>query len=66
MSLSATPGLCGACTHARVIQSGKRSTFWMCALWKSDSRFRKYPPLPVIRCPGFEPEPQAEASDRAT
>lgn len=66
MSPSPDPGLCGACTHARLIQSGKGSSFWMCELAKSDPRFRKYPPLPVTRCPGFEPEPQAGESDLAT
>lgn len=66
MSQAVNPGLCAACMHARAIQSGRGSTFWMCDRAKSDPRFRKYPPLPVLRCPGFEPEPQPDASARAT
>jgi hypothetical protein len=25
----------------------------MCRLSEADARFRKYPPLPVVRCEGF-------------
>jgi len=48
-------GLCESCRHARSIVSGKGSVFLMCELSKTDPRFRKYPPLPVMRCPGYEP-----------
>ena len=46
-------GLCATCRHARVVP-GARSTFYMCARSFEDPRFRKYPPLPVIRCIGYE------------
>jgi hypothetical protein len=46
-------GLCATCRHARVIP-GARSTFYMCARSFDDARFRKYPPLPVIRCIGYQ------------
>jgi hypothetical protein len=53
------PGLCGVCAHARVIVSGKGSRFYMCRLSAIDPRFRKYPPLPVLECVGWERgEPQ--------
>jgi hypothetical protein len=48
-------GLCAACAHARLITSGKGSTFWLCRLSEHDPRFRKYPVLPVLRCPGYQP-----------
>ena len=47
-------GLCSLCLNARQIQSGKGSLFWLCELSQRDPRFRKYPPLPVARCDGFE------------
>lgn len=47
-------GLCDTCQHARKIVSGKGSVFLMCERSKTDPRFRKYPPLPVMRCPGYE------------
>jgi hypothetical protein len=55
------PGLCGTCTNARVIESRKGSRFYMCELSKTDPRFRKYPPLPVISCIGYEPRIAAPA-----
>lgn len=51
--MSVDPGLCGRCKHARRIESAKGSVFWQCTLAKTDPRFRKYPPLPVLECPGF-------------
>jgi hypothetical protein len=57
----ARAGLCSICAHGQVVRSGKGSTFWLCELSRIDPRFRKYPPLPVRSCPGFEP-----AKDQAT
>jgi hypothetical protein len=28
--------------------------FWLCERSKSDARFTKYPPLPVLACMGYE------------
>ena len=53
-------GLCADCVHAQVVRSGKGSTFVMCGLSKTDSRFRKYPALPVLRCAGFEEQASAD------
>jgi hypothetical protein len=47
-------GLCESCSHARRIESAKGSVFWLCERAKTDPRFRKYPPLPVLSCPGYE------------
>ncbi len=49
-------GLCGACQHVNVVKSSKGSTFLLCDLAKTDARFPKYPPLPVLHCPGFTPQ----------
>lgn len=49
-------GLCANCLHARVIASAKGSQFLLCQLSQSDSRFPKYPRLPVLQCPGHTPE----------
>ena len=65
------PGLCGACAFARVVDSG-RSTFHLCERALTDPGYRKYPPLPVWSCPGYErreaPEPPAvpEPDDKLT
>lgn len=48
------PGLCGACVHRRVVVSGRGSRFFLCRRARVSSLFPKYPPLPVVRCGGFE------------
>jgi len=49
-------GLCEMCHHQRVVKTA-RSEFSMCERSKTDARFPKYPRLPVVACPGFEPRP---------
>jgi hypothetical protein len=49
-------GLCAECAHARVVLSGRGSSFWLCRLSEVDARFRKYPRLPVVECDGYEAE----------
>jgi hypothetical protein len=46
-------GLCGACVHARIIESDRGSAFVRCELSFTDMRFEKYPRLPVLRCTGY-------------
>jgi hypothetical protein len=46
-------GLCGKCTNARRIESDRGSIFIMCELSFVDSRFAKYPRLPVMTCGGY-------------
>lgn len=47
-------GLCAACIHARVVQTRTGSRFQLCMRSRVDPRFARYPPLPVVRCVGFE------------
>jgi hypothetical protein len=46
-------GLCATCRHVRVVQS-TRSTFYLCRLSEVDTRFAKYPRLPVVECAGYD------------
>ena len=55
------PGLCGVCRHSRVIETRTGSVFRLCERSKTDPRYPRYPPLPVFRCPGFEPAGAADA-----
>jgi hypothetical protein len=48
-------GLCLTCRFSRVILSDRGSRFYFCERSKSDPRFPKYPPLPVLACAGYEP-----------
>jgi len=49
-------GLCQTCRHAAAITNASGSTFYRCSLSETDPRFRKYPPLPVIQCAGYQPK----------
>lgn len=46
-------GLCASCRNVRVIRSDKGSTFYLCQLHFTDQSFKKYPSLPVLKCPGY-------------
>ena len=52
-------GLCERCAHARLVRT-PRSAFWLCARSRDDERFERYPRIPVLECPGFEPLPEGE------
>jgi hypothetical protein len=54
----ARAGICAECVHSKRIESDRGSVFWRCGLSATDSRFAKYPALPVLRCPGFVPSPE--------
>jgi hypothetical protein len=47
-------GLCSTCQHCRTVK-GERSTFYLCGRSFTQPEYRKYPPLPVLRCPGYDP-----------
>lgn len=47
-------GLCATCQHCRIVKS-ERSEFYLCRRSFTQPEYRKYPPLPVLRCPGYEP-----------
>lgn len=47
-------GLCSHCVHARLVTSGKGSTFLLCRHAQDDPRYPKYPPQPVRSCAAHE------------
>lgn len=49
-------GLCSVCRHHRLTGNRRGSRFYLCELSTTDPRFSRYPPLPVLRCEGFERE----------
>ena len=50
-------GLCAVCAHHRITGNHRGSRFYLCERSKDDPRYRRYPPLPVLACPGFEQAP---------
>jgi hypothetical protein len=47
-------GLCPDCQHKKIVTSERGSKFLLCRLSAKDARYPKYPPQPVVSCPGFE------------
>lgn len=47
-------GLCADCRWRRDQPNRRGQTFHRCARADEDDRFSRYPPLPVLRCPGHE------------
>jgi hypothetical protein len=50
-------GECATCRHARALSNRRGSVFVLCRRAADDERFRRYPPLPVVGCPGYERDP---------
>jgi GNAT superfamily N-acetyltransferase len=48
-------GLCAACEHLRIVVSSRGSRFYLCGRAAHDPAYRRYPPIPVRACAGFEP-----------
>ncbi len=49
-----TVGLCATCKWVRIATNKRGSVFYRCLRADTDPRFVKYPPLPVLRCPGYD------------
>lgn len=58
-----SPGLCASCRWARVIESARGSAFLRCGRSDLDAAYRRYPPLPMLRCAGFEAREAAPDSE---
>lgn len=46
-------GLCADCANVKIMRSDRDSVFYLCRLSFGDSRFPKYPALPVLSCDGY-------------
>lgn len=51
-------GLCATCQHLRRQDTRRGTVFYRCLRADEDDRFMQYPPIPVLRCRGHEPESQ--------
>lgn len=57
-------GLCLHCSHHRRVETKRGSIFHLCMLSESDTRFAKYPRLPVSQCRGFMPAVESRDESR--
>lgn len=65
MAEAVSAGLCDRCRWQRLVP-GLHTVFSLCVRGLSDPSFRKYPPLPVRQCPGFESRRAADEPDGAS
>lgn len=47
-------GLCDSCAHQQLVPNTRGSVFSLCLRSRTDSRYPRYPRVPVARCPGHE------------
>jgi len=52
-------GLCADCGHARLNQTRRGPVYLRCQLASVDEAYPRYPRLPVLSCPGYQPVEQA-------
>jgi len=48
-------GLCAGCEHQQLVGNTRGSTFSLCRRSREERSFPRYPRLPVLSCPGYEP-----------
>lgn len=56
-------GLCSACRHALPQSTAKGQRFWRCTRAQRDEAYRRYPPLPVESCPGYQKGAPVQSED---
>ena len=54
LKLGAEPGLCGACRHAKLNETGRGTAYLRCTRAAWDITLSRYPRLPVTECGGYE------------
>ena len=67
-----TVGLCETCRWVRLVTNRRGSVFYRCLRADADPadpRFVRYPPLPVLQCPGYDrraplAEPERDRDER--
>jgi hypothetical protein len=60
--MSPHPGLCATCQHVKRTATKRGSVFYLCLRSQTDASFRKYPPLPVVQCRGYEQQEDDSAA----
>jgi hypothetical protein len=55
-------GLCDSCVHQRIVRNTRGSSFSLCERSKTDPAFPRYPPVPVVECPGYERREDTETA----
>ncbi|MEX2449138.1 MAG: hypothetical protein WD404_10415 [Solirubrobacterales bacterium] len=54
-------GLCDRCAHQRLIPNTRDSVFSLCLRSRTEPAYPRYPRVPVVSCPGFDPRAERRA-----
>jgi len=57
------PGLCATCQYMEATETRRGGIFYRCLRAQTDASFRKYPPLPVRQCRGYQPHATEDPID---
>jgi hypothetical protein len=49
-------GLCDICVHQRLVPNTRGSVFSLCERSADDPAYVRYPAIPILDCPGFQPK----------
>src|ERR1051325_6877965 len=58
-----TKSLCETCKHMREIVTA-RSRFLLCERSRTEEAYPKYPPQPIVQCPGYEGKEKGQDGDK--
>jgi hypothetical protein len=58
----ACEGLCADCRWTRHVRSGRGSVFVLCRRAETDPGYARYPRLPRLACPGYQPRSRPAAA----
>jgi hypothetical protein len=59
-------GLCDNCVHQQLVPNTRGSVFSLCQRSREDPAYPRYPRVPVLECPGYEPpvSPSSSSDNR--
>ncbi len=55
-------GLCDSCVHQQLVPNTRGSVFSLCRRSREDPAYPRYPRVPVLACPGYEPKGGEDAA----
>jgi len=49
-------GLCDSCAQQQLVPNTRGSVFSLCLRSREDPAYPRYPRVPVLSCPGYDPK----------
>jgi hypothetical protein len=61
--MNESQSLCESCARMREVRTPRGSRFLLCLLSQSDRCYPRYPPQPMLNCPGYAPRRDEDADE---